>query len=553
MDRNSLLAFLLIAVIIFMMPEYYKLVYPPSPPTDSLVVVDNEKRVRTMTPPVDKTIPPPTYNKPDEGAKEFTVNTNLYTANISSINGGSMASFELHNYALNDSESVELIDSNNKNNLILSFRSIDGEDISLASGWISDNEYDINVYDNKASATFKRTVDGKQITKTLTFYPDKYIIDMVVDLSAIQPWVSQGVSSVRWSGGLPLTEPNKKDEQTYYQAIVFQGNETYSPKPKDPSQARLERMDYPTDWVAIRTKYFITALVPKIQAPGSEVLAIEENGNSRYDVGVFFNVDRPFLYALYLGPLEYGRIKQLGNSLDQTMNFGWAFIRPISKAVHWFLLFLHNYIPNYGFVLLFFSVFIKILVYPLTNKSYVSTKKMQAIQPMLNDLREKHKNDQRKFAQAQMALFKEHGVNPLSGCVPILLQMPLLFALFTVFRSSIELRGAPFMLWINDLSRPDAVFDLGINIPLYGSQVAILPLLMGVTMFIQMKLTPTPQSGGQQKFMMYFMNGFFVLIFNQFPSGLVLYYTLFNVLTILQQKYLTPVSTTGGLEKKKGG
>ena len=201
MDRNSLLAFLLIAVIIFLMPEYYKLVYPPPPPADSLVV-DNEKRVRTVTPPVDKTIPHPAYNKPEEGTKEFAVNTNLYTANISSFNGGSITSFVLHSYALNDSESVELIDNDNINNLMVSFRSIDGEDVSLASGWISDNEYDINVYNNETSATFKKTVDGKQITKTLTFYPDKYIIDMVVDLSAIQPWVSQGVSSVRWSGGL---------------------------------------------------------------------------------------------------------------------------------------------------------------------------------------------------------------------------------------------------------------------------------------------------------------------------------------------------------------
>ena len=551
MDRNSLLAFLLIAVIIFLMPEYYKLVYPPQPFTDSLFV-DNEKTVRAVAPSSEKTIPPPSYDKPGEGARDFSVITNLYSANISSINGGSVSSFVLHNYALNDSESVELIDNNNINNLIVGFRSIDGEDVSLAGGWVSDNDYDINVYNNETTVTFKKIVDDKQITKALTFYPDKYIIDMSVDLSAIQPWVSQGVSTVRWSGGLPLTEPNKNDELPYYEAMVFQGDETYSPKPKDLSQARLERMDYPTDWVAIRTKYFITALVPEKQAPGSEVFALEENGNRRYDVGVFFNVDRPFLYTLYIGPLEYGRIKNLGKNLDQTMNFGWAFIRPISKAVHWFLLFLNNYIPNYGFVLLFFSVFIKILVYPLTKKSYVSTKKMQAIQPLLNDLREKHKNDQRKFAQAQMALFKEHGVNPLSGCVPILLQMPLLFALFTVFRSSIELRGAPFMLWISDLSRPDAVFDLGINIPLYGSQVAILPLLMGITMFIQMKMTPTPQSAGQQKFMLYFMNGFFVLIFNQFPSGLVLYYTLFNVLTILQQKYLTPQSASGVLKNNSG-
>ena len=140
---------------------------------------------------------------------------------------------------------------------------------------------------------------------------------------------------------------------------------------------------------------------------------------------------------------------------------------------------------------------------------------MQAIQPLLNDLREKHKNDQRKFAQAQMALFKEHGVNPLSGCVPILLQMPLLFALFTVFRSSIELRGAPFMLWISDLSRPDAVFDLGINIPLYGSQVAILPLLMGITMFIQMKMTPTPQSAGHAEGRLEVKKGLCGVIYNQ--------------------------------------
>ena len=440
MDRTSLLAFLLIAVIIFLMPEYYKLVYPSTPGADSLFV-DSEEKTEELPLLGLNIAPPPSPNKPEETARSFSVRTNLYTAEISSINGGSIASFVLHNYALNDTERVELIDNNNINNLQVGFRSIDGDDVSLSDGWIADRDYDINVYEKETTITFHKTVDDKQITKALTFYPDKYIIEVRVDLSAIQRWVSQGVSAVRWPGGLPLTEPNKNDELTYYQAMVFQGDETYYPKPKEPAQARLERMDYPTDWIAIRTKYFISALVPKIQAPGSEVLAIEENGNKRYDVGLFFDVGRPFFSKLYIGPLEYDRIKQLGKNLDRTMNFGWAFIRPISKVVHWFLLFLYNYIPNYGFVLLIFSVFVKILVYPLTKKSHVSTKKMQAIQPMLNELKEKHKNDQRKFAQAQMSLFKEHGVNPLSGCMPILLQMPLLFALFTVFRSSIELRA----------------------------------------------------------------------------------------------------------------
>ena len=550
MDRNSLLAFLLIAVIIFLIPEYYKLVYPPPPDTDSLIVY-KEEQIRAPLQPNENITTSLSFVKQEEAAKSFTINTNLYTAEISTINGGSIASLVLLNHALNDTESVDLIDNKNANNLLVRFRSIDGDDISLSGGWITDNDYDINVYENQTTVTFRKIVAEKQITKALTFYPDKYIIDMSVDLSAIHNFVSRGISTVSWAGGLPLTEPNKKDEQIYYKAVLFQGDETYTPKTQKPSKAKLERMEYPTDWVAIRTKYFIMAMVPKKQAPGSEVLAIEENGDISYNVGMFFDVNRPFLSTLYIGPLEYNRIKRLGNNLDQIMNFGWAFIRPISKGVHWFLLFLYKYIPNYGYVLLVFSVAVKILVYPLTKKSYVSTKKMQAVQPMLNDLREKYKNDQRKFAQAQMNLFKEHGVNPLSGCIPILLQMPLLFALFTVFRSSIELRGAPFILWIKDLSRPDAVFDLGINVPLYGSQVAILPILMGVTMFIQMKSTPTPQSGGQQKFMMYFMNGFFVLIFNQFPSGLVLYYTLFNILTVLQQKYLIPQTNLKGVVNKK--
>ena len=444
MDRNSLLAFLLIAVIIFLIPEYYKLVYPPPPDTDSFIL-DKEEQIKAPTQPDEKITTSLSFDKQEETAKSFTINTNLYTAEISTINGGSIASLVLLNYALNDTESVELIDNNNVNNLLVRFRSIDGDDISLSGGWVTDNDYDINVYENQTTVTFHKIVAEKRITKALTFYPDKYIIDMSVDMSAIHGFVSRGLSTVSWAGGLPLTEPNKKDEQIYYKAVLFQGDETYTPKTKKPSLAKLERMEYPTDWVAIRTKYFITAMVPKKPAPGSEVLAIEENGDISYNVGLFFDVNHPFLSTLYIGPLEYNRIKRLGNNLDQIMNFGWAFIRPISKGVHWFLLFLYKYIPNYGYVLLVFSVGVKILVYPLTKKSYVSTKKMQAVQPMLNDLREKYKNDQRKFAQAQMNLFKEHGVNPLSGCIPILLQMPLLFALFTVFRSSIELRGAPFI------------------------------------------------------------------------------------------------------------
>ena len=205
---------------------------------------------------------------------------------------------------------------------------------------------------------------------------------------------------------------------------------------------------------------------------------------------------------------------------------------------------MHEFIPNYGYVLILFSFAVKLLVYPLTKKSYQSTAAMQKLQPEITALREKLGNNPQKLNQATMKLYKERGVNPLGGCFPMLLQMPLLFALFQVFRTTIELRAEPFVWWIKDLSVPDAVFMLPFSIPLYGSHVAILPILMVVSMFVQQRM----MSGGavqqpQQKTMMYFMTGFFFLVFNGFPSGLNLYYTLFNVLTIAQQKLIPATET----------
>ena len=549
MDRNSVLAFLLIAIIILLMPEYYKLVYPDLDQTDSSwVETSGETTSKKSAKPADDVV---LINENIvEDYSSFNIETNLYKATVNSKNGGSFTFFELNNYPLNDSSLVNLINNNNAENLEVSFRSMDGDKINLTSGWKTENKFDVGVFTSPKKIDYYKTINNKRITKSLTFYPNKYVVDIEIDLSGANDLISQNSASLYWPNGLPLTEPNKQDELTYYSAVIYQGDEKYAPKTKDVGQQKVERMLYPTDWAGVRTKYFFTAFIPTERAPGAEVLAIENGEEKSYSVGLLFNTLSPFQTVLYFGPLEYSRIKNLGNNVDQIMNFGWAFIRPISKGVHWVLLFLYGFIPNYGYVLLLFSVLIKILVYPLTSKSLNSTRKMQAIQPLLNELREKHKNDQRKFAQAQMDLFKEHGVNPLSGCVPVLLQMPLLFALFTVFRSSIELRGAPFMLWIQDLSRPDIVFDLGFNIPLYGSGVAILPLLMGITMFVQMKSAPTGQGPGQQKFMLYFMNGFFILIFNQFPSGLVLYYTLFNVLTIAQQKYLSSQQANAKLATK---
>ena len=216
------------------------------------------------------------------------------------------------------------------------------------------------------------------------------------------------------------------------------------------------------------------------------------------------------------------------------MNLGWALFRPLGRLITWSLTKMYAIVPNYGLVVIIFAFLVKLLLNPLTKQSFVSNKKMQAVQPEIQKLKERYKNDPQKLNRAQMQLFKDRGVNPMGGCLPLLLQMPILISFFTVFRSTIEFRGAPFFGWITDLSAPDTLITLA------GFPVNVLPVVMGATMFLQQKLMATPAGGGQQKLMLYFMNVFFLFLFYSFPSGLNLYYSVFNFLSIIQQKYLIP-------------
>ncbi|MBU1983209.1 membrane protein insertase YidC, partial [bacterium] len=204
-------------------------------------------------------------------------------------------------------------------------------------------------------------------------------------------------------------------------------------------------------------------------------------------------------------------------------------------------------------VIIIFSVLVKVILWPLTRKSQISMKKMSALQPEIKELRETHKKNPQAMNQAMMKLYKERGVNPVSGCIPLLFQMPILYALFIVFSSTIEFRQSPFILWITDLSLPDVIFHLPFSIPLYGSGVAVLPLVMGVTQFFMSKRQVTDPN---QKLMVYIMPVFMTLIFNMFPSGLTLYYTLFNVLAMVEQRLIKIPDFTPSAEvieeKKKG-
>ena len=559
MDRNTITAFLFIAIILILYPLYLEFITPEKIKTpDGNIQTSSQYEIAT-----EKTTEKiETENAKERGddryavydlpaeEKNITINSNLYQATVSTLGGGSIVSFRLKHHLLKNDSTVNLIDDKNKRNLYLSFVSIDGDLIVLKKPWETDVSLKkIDVTEKSETITFQQKViynnQNYLIEKSLTFYPNSYSIDLFLNLSELSDIIHLGNYAVTWSGGLPQTENNPQDELTYFGGYVYQAGKPYafeklsSGIKNDPSY--WGKVSGNTDWVAVRSKYFVSALIPETGTGPVEVNLGKANDNQNvYNYKAHFQANDPgSRLSLYLGPLEYKRIKDLDVGLSSLMNFGIAPIRPISKGVLWLLKFLHQFIPNYGVVLVLFSILIKILVYPLTKKSYQSTKEMQAIQPLVAELKEKHKKDPTKLNKATMALYKEHGVNPLGGCLPLLLQMPLLFALFQVFRSTIELRNAPFIFWINDLSSPDIIYHLPFSLPVYGGHIAVLPLVMGVTMFLQQKMMPT-QASGQQKFMSYFMTGFFILLFNNFPSGLNLYYTLFNVFTILQQKFLTP-------------
>lgn len=545
MDRNTLVAFFLIALVLIFTPKYMEMVSPvpqnQTADSSSFLQRNNldllDQKVKKPAPPIKTiTLDPITPNLSEE---TFIIENELYIAIVSSVGGGTIKSFSIKEYLNGDSAFVNLVNKNSEPNLLLSGVDLDGQQINLSKPWTVSSAFFGGKINKPEVLSFSLNIGpGAEITRTMVFDPNTYVIEIQLRGQGLRDFVF-GDLSFGWFGGLPPTEENVDDDRSYFNSYVYQGGELEDLKTKQ-GDSDQKQFNGSTDWTAVRTKYFIVAMVPETpDKVRSATLSSSYIEDEKYNM--VFSVD-PSLdqsFSLYLGPLEYEKIKAFGHELDLVMDFGWAFVRPISKAVLFSLKKMHEYIPNYGFVLILFSIFVKILVFPLTKKSYQSTAAMQLIQPEVAAIKEKHANNPQKVNQLTMQLYKEKGVNPLGGCLPMMLQMPLLFALFVVFRTTIELRMEPFVWWIKDLSSPDIIFNLPFKVPIYGAHVAVLPMLMVVSMFIQQRM----MSGGaaqqpQQKTMQYFMTGFFFLMFNSFPSGLNLYYTLFNVLTILQQKLI---------------
>ncbi|MCK9244335.1 MAG: membrane protein insertase YidC [Candidatus Marinimicrobia bacterium] len=562
MDRKSILGFILIFVIIMAMPYYYKTISKKAPgaPTETSQESRPSQITSKETSPITTETQSIHHPEVSSGravaspADTLTIETDLYRLKISSQGGGTITSVTLKNYNMisgRDTSLVELVPTSEGQRLYLKYITSNGDpglidqNFSVLPGRPQDSKNYFRLNNNDSLTITFALKSGKNILvkRAFTFYGNQYIIQTINDLDGMQDDMASDKYELIWEGGLAYTEALLKDDVFYSKASAFGGGETDNLDIKSGKSGQTNLIGA-TQWTAIKTKYFAAAFIPNRSAEGYRLTGTGAPIKGKDFLKVFnmyltLSASSAAEVKIFLGPLDYSIVKDIAPSFDKLMNFGFSLIRPISKAVLWVFTTMHRVIPNYGWVLIIFSILLKIGLTPLTNTSTRSMKEMQKLQPQIALLHEKYGSDPQRENTEKMKLFREHNINPMGGCLPILLQMPILWALFIVFRTTIELRQAPFIFWITDLSAPDTIFTLPFAIPIYGSQVNVLPIIMALSQFVQQKISGA-SGNQQQKVMMYFMTVFFFFLFNQFPSGLNLYYTLYNVLSIVQQKYFPP-------------
>ncbi len=539
MDRKTLLTLALIALITFAYLYFMKEAgvkredHVPSPGEASQIDTSSVRTAESTQ---------PSYQMaklvtPDTAAAErlIKVQTQLYKA-FFSTRGACLKSFVLRKFGHSGGqEEIQLIPEIGPKALEILF----GDSSSPAFAV----DVDSLILDNTTQTgtiTFNCLLkDGTVITKKYTFHDREYHFDLGVQISGGKVLQSGGAYVLAWSSGLAPTEQDTREDLSYFQAYCMMGQQLWDIKKfRKEKESEIEVLQESnsgqTQWVATRTKYFLASLVP-LSKHGSGFSALGkkwfvQDGQRKLEhknIGVCLEMplEKEGIvtdsFMVYVGPLDYHKLRQYKIGLENTVSLGWKIIRPFSIAILWIFVNLHRIIPNYGLVIIFFTILMKVVLHPLTFKSVKATSRMQQIQPKIAELREKHKDDTQRMNQEMMKLYKEQGVNPFGGCLPLLLQMPLFYGLFVVFRSTIELRGAEFVWWLKDLSQRD---------PYY-----ILPLIMSVAMFWQQKITITDP---KQKAMVYMMPILFFFLFKEFPSGLTLYWTLYNVLSLIEQYYL---------------
>ena len=481
----------------------------------------------------------------------FTVETDLYEA-VFSTKGGSVKRWTLKEFTTWRDNPLQLLDWKRSSDYNIVFASTDGRFVDTKDLYFRFNEYPKNgriVLADSMTYSFDAILpvqgDSVAIIKHYEIRNGSYSVDMDIEMVNMAEVIANYEYQVTIHSPAH-SERNSVEEASFTEVNVFIDDSRQYFNADDADEVMKENLQGETEWVAINNKYFLSALLTRndFKGTGTYIEGImkplpNEGQRELYEAGIKVryrgNEREKSEVVMFIGPMDYDLLQAQHEGLEQILSLGWEFVvRPFSEYfVMPLFSFLHTFIPNYGWVIIIFSIIVKLILYPLTKSSMRSMQRMKKLQPIITEMKEKYKDDQQKQNVEMMKLYKEYGVNPAGGCLPMALQMPILFALFTIFRSTIELRHQPFMFWIDDLSAPDILISLPMKLPVIGmSFISGLALLMAITMFIQQKMTVNDP---RQKSMVYIMPLMFWFLFNSFPSGLNLYYFMFNILSIGQQ------------------
>ncbi len=454
-------------------------------------------------------------------ARTVIVDTGISRITLSN-QGGVIQSLQLSKFSDDSGSSVDLVDPNSPlKPLALKFATDDATQKINKTLFVTDAPESITLTPEQPNATviFHLKLDnGVIITKKIAFSRNSYSIGLDIAVTVPGGDVTGSSFGLAWTG-----LGGDKDKISYHGPVVLVDGKRLADAPK-----MNEPKDYEGKvlWSGLTNKYFCGVFL--IDAEKSKVTATQPHDKS-YEITVQLPSNAgPNRLSLYAGPKDHAMLDQAGHSLDRIINYGWFDI--IAKPIYMALLWLHTFVGNYGWTVIILTVLIKMIFWPMTQASFRSMEKMRVVQPQLKKLQERYKNDKAKLNEEMIALYREHQINPLSGCLPIVLQIPVFVALYKVLLESIELKGAPFILWIHDLSMKD---------PYY-----VFPVLMGISMFVQQKMSPASTDPVQRNLMLVLPVVFTVMFIN-FPAGLVVYWLVNNLLSILQQYIIR-------LQKKEG-
>ena len=440
---------------------------------------------------------------------------------------------------------LDLVNTDEKEELPLGL-SIDSNPVFSAGNWeVNTEQLRLLTDGEQGEVSFSKSLEnGLKVVKRFNFRSDKDTIGLEVEIQNTSQREIPVRIGVEWIGRIELKKLAETDNKDYGFKYAFLKNQKVETKALGGTSSSgctpgcgspkttVEPFDFidrgPIEWFSFGGEYFTSMLIPP---PSKGEITLTVKGSS--DNLLKAEISSPAIplasgqtaslpYRIYMGPTKVEQLKELGFGAEKLVDFGWFNV--VGKPLLWFLNLTHSVTRNFGIDIIILSILIKIIFLPLTQISFKSMKEMQKVQPEMARLKEMYKNDKARLQQEMMLLYKRRKINPMSGCLPMAIQIPVFIALYNVLQSTFEMRHAPFFLWIRDLSAKDPIY--------------LTPLVMGASMVIQQKMTPTAADPAQAKMFM-LMPVMFTFLFLNFPSGLVLYWLVNNVLSIAHQYYLT--------------